>query len=87
MKKKTTSKKEVWEDMGGNFLLRRKNYSISYNPHPMIGYEGKETALIKDSNYFILIGDFRKQYQKLKTYTECKKFFVKNKKFKGSWSN
>jgi len=89
IKKKTTNKKEVWKDLGRNMVLQRKGYFISYNPCPTIVMpgEGEETALVKDRKYFILLGDFRKQYEKLKTYTECKKFFNKNIKLRGFWSN
>ena len=46
-----------------------------------------ETALCKDGNYFILNGDFRKDYEKCKSYAECLKFFKSKEKFKSGWSN
>jgi len=45
------------------------------------GVGSEETALIKNGKYYILDGDFRKEYAKvfLNGYTECKKIFTKNK--------
>lgn len=89
MENKKTIKKEVWQDLGRNMVLQRKGYFISYNPNPgiQVGGEGEETALVKDKKYYILLGDFRKQYTKLKTYKECKEFFKKNISKRGFWSN
>lgn len=51
------------------------------------GPTGDETALVKDnktkpSNFYILNGDWRKEYKPLikKGYKECKKFFESKKK-------
>lgn len=43
-----------------------------------------ETALCKNGDFKILHGDFRKQYEKCKSYTACVAFFKKNAKKHGS---
>lgn len=61
---------------------------ISYNPTTDCG---KETALCFDGNFYILLGDFRKDLKGLKTIEECIKVFdklLKTKKVKESpWSS
>src|SRR3990167_10292577 len=47
---------------------------ISYNPKTDVD---KETALCFDSQYFILLGDFRKDVSKCKNIKECIKIFKK----------
>ncbi len=52
-------------------------------------YTGEETALVKkgeDNKFYILNGDFRKEYEKVftKGFKACYKFYLKNKKEKGS---
>jgi len=49
--------------------------------------EGAETALIKDGKFYILKGDFRSIYEKLKTFDECYAFFKVNKKLKSDYSD
>lgn len=57
-----------------NEVTEKKDYYISYNPCTFD--EGKaETALVHDSNYYILYGDFRPHYKELTTIEECKDFF------------
>lgn len=74
-----------------NEVIQKRGFYISYNPAPNIGYEGEETALVLEKRhhnlYFILIGDFRKQYEKCKTLKEAIAVFKKNKSKIGSWSN
>lgn len=57
----------------------------------MLGYmdaSGQpETALIHKEDFYILNGDFRKEYEGLKTFKECKKFFLSKPELKSSWSN
>ena len=91
-----------------NFILRGKDFFISYNPDSgrskvgaMIDNRanilgalvdnrekggGEETALVKNDKFFILNGDFRKQYEKLisKGFDACHKFYLKNRKEHGS---
>ena len=47
---------------------------------------GEETALCKDEKFYILNGDFRKEYEKLvpKGFDACYKFYLKNKEKYGS---
>jgi len=87
---------------GGPFnqVLEGKGFFISYNPRPgqMFGGwvaddGGDETALVRTgkgrNTYYILNGDFRKDYEKLINdgFVACKKFYdKKRKKFKSSWS-
>ena len=49
-----------------------------------------ETCLISpDRDYFILNGDFRKEYEELLPlgYIKCYQFFLNNQDKKSSWSN
>lgn len=70
-----------------NEVTTKNGFYISYNPAPFIGYEGEETALVINDKYFILLGDFRKQYKKIKTLKGAISFFKRNKSKIGSWSN
>ena len=49
---------------------------------------GEETALVKNRKYYVLNGDFRKEYEKLlgKGFKKCKEFFDSKKEFKSSFS-
>jgi hypothetical protein len=85
-----------------NEVIKRKGYFISYNPMPGRGisfWEGdnksEETALAKETckecgtHYYILNGDFRKEYQKLisKGFNACLKFYNSKKaKYNSSWT-
>lgn len=81
-----------------NYILDFPDFYISYNPdtrHPLMpffnGENIDETALTKkgDRNeFYILNGDFRKEYEKIapKGYSACKRFFnSKKKEFGSSW--
>lgn len=48
-----------------------------------------ETALCKDGEFYILNGDFRKQYEKLitKGFMECKKFYDSKPDLHSGWSS
>lgn len=46
-----------------------------------------ETALCKNGKYYILNGDHRKQYQKLRTFKESMAYFKSKPKLKSGWSN
>jgi hypothetical protein len=89
---------KVWERRAVNVMLFSKDrkWWISYNPSTHVGMEGwagdgsgEETALCKDDQYFILNGDFRKEYEALidKGFKACKKFFDDHEEDKSSWSN
>lgn len=58
----------AWEfrqtPMGNCFYEIGKDCFVSYNPAPrMFGSEGAETALRLNGKYFILLGDWREQYE------------------------
>jgi len=81
---------------GTNYLLQGRNFYISYQPNAFNGIgmfradnNSAETALCKDGKFFILNGDFRKQYEELfpKGYRALKKFYNDNINLKSSWSN
>lgn len=80
-----------WEETSNGYRLEREGYFISYVPHPSIGYEGPETALVfgegNERKYLILIGDFRDGFAACKSLEECKQFFKENIQHKGGWSN
>lgn len=85
----------------GNEVLDAEGFYISYNPRPCFFMPcfrsdngGAETALCdqrdKRTKFYILNGDFRKQYEKLvpNGFEACKAFYDKKKKRYGSsWSN
>lgn len=82
-----------WEKNERNFVLNgepNKDFIwwISYNPTAETLNNIGETALVKKdlkdkwkSKFYILNGDFRKEYEELidKGFDECKKFFDKEK--------
>ena len=93
-----TIQKWIKTDMG-NEVLEGKGFHISYNASPCVGMSSwasdggsDETALVNHKGkrvFYILNGDFRKQYEKLidKGYKACKKFYNDNKEeFDSSWS-
>ncbi len=47
---------------------------ISYNPSTDIG---KETAIVKNNKFFILIGDFREELKDCKNTADCVKVYKK----------
>ena len=83
----------------GNLLLKAKDFYISYASAVSLSVMGEimgsdgggaETALYKDGDFYILNGDFRKEYEKLVPlgFDECLKFHNEQKKFnKSSWSD
>lgn len=95
------NKKLKWKIQEMNHLLRvNKDFYISFNPntHSVIGisaFDGDnggcpETALCRGNDFFILNGDYRKEYEKVisKGFNACKKIFDKFKKDnQSSWSD
>ena len=83
-----------------NEITQGKGFYISYNPSPGMGMNmfagdnnSDETALVKEgkdkNTFYILNGDFRKEYKKLikKGYKACYKFYLsKKEKFNSSWT-
>jgi hypothetical protein len=89
-----------WKKLNHNYILEGDGFFVSFipsNANPWLGTifngdrpDGMETAIVKDGKYYILNGDFRKDYEKLvdKGFNACKKFFDKNEDESGSsWSN
>ena len=79
-----------------NEVLEADGFFVSYNPDTSgilcgfgAGDEISETALIKEGKYFILNGDFRKDYSALAStgWDVCFAFFKKHKSKQSSWSN
>jgi hypothetical protein len=90
----------VWEENGMNSILEYPDFYISYNPNMggMGGFRGfrsdngaPETALCNSGKFYILNGDFRKDYRQLAIdggFDKCFTFFKSRKSEKGSsWSN
>lgn len=79
-----------------NHVLKKENFYISYNPKPcatLPGFAsdggGDETAIVKDGKFYILNGDFRKEYEELvdQGFDACYNFFKSKPELKSSWSN
>lgn len=74
-----------------NCVLNVPGFYVSYNPGPMAADDGQaETALVKDSDYYILNGDFRAEYEALvpQGFDACLAFF-REKEFEhgSSWTS
>jgi len=67
---------DIVHNMGKNEVIQGKGFHVSY---VAVTSAGTETALVKDNKFFILLGDYRKEYKKVvkKGYRECKKLFTK----------
>lgn len=85
-----------WLGGGRNYVLKSNGFHISYNPQPSPDFttfqadnNGDETALVKEDDYYILNGDFRKEYDELepKGFDACYDFFLSKPDLKSSWSN
>lgn len=85
---------------GQNWMLKSEDgkFHISYNSntHTMISAfhgdgAGDETAIVDNVNsqYYILNGDWRKDYEQLidKGFKACKDFFDAHQEHKSSWSS
>ena len=80
----------------GNQVLNGEGFYISYMPSNGMDAFGSwgsdsgsdETALCKDGEFFILNGDFRKEYAKIieEGFDRCLDFYEKNLEAKSSWS-
>lgn len=95
----------AWKPLGTNEVLEGKGFYISYNPNTSdvcssftnfgnaLGgnfKDGEETALCYDGSFYILEGDFRKEYASAfpKGLNECKKVFEKHKVTnRSNWSD
>lgn len=92
---------DKWENgIMGNLVLRGKNYYISYadiKNNADIRALGKmcnikesrngiETALCYDNKFYILNGDFRKEYEGCMCAEDCMEVYKKNIKHRSEWS-
>jgi hypothetical protein len=70
----------------GNSLLRGDGFYVSYNPATDCG---AETALVKDGEFLILLGDFRDTYEKLvpEGYEACLAYFRASNAEHSDWSD
>ena len=70
--------------------LECEEFHISYNGRPEISVDHvEETALCKDGSYYILNGDFRKEYDDLfdQGFEACKAFYDSKKaEFNSIWT-
>ena len=95
----TTTKWEKTGMLGSqNYVLEGDGFYISYNPDLNASYFGSsfgsdnggpETALCRDGNFYILNGDWRKQYEKLVPlgWDPCKQFYNQQSAHaESSWS-
>lgn len=78
-------KNEWKEGVVGNVVLENDDVFISYNPH-LPG--GRETAVKIKGDWYILNGDFRKQYEKVFPNIEkiLEVFKKYNKEFGSFWT-
>ena len=85
-----------WKSNGNKEVLNGEGFYISYNSNPGCGVSmfasdaGSETALCKDGDYFILNGDYRKEYEKLapQGWDSCMEFYKeKAPEHSSSWSD
>jgi len=91
-----SKEQKVWRRYARNVQLDCPDFWISYNsdtsnaPAMFMGDELQETALCKDGKFFILNGDWRRQYEKIadKGFWACYQFYLLHKDEHGSsWSN
>lgn len=76
---------------GRNYIIAGDNYLLSYTPCTSGFFGGgglEETAIRYHDTWFILNGDFRKEYEQLikKGIEECINFFMAHKDFWSEWS-
>lgn len=89
-----------WKENEFNSFLEGDGFYISFNGCPWIGFSffasdnnAEETAIVKlgkkENKFYILNGDFRKEYEKLidKGFKSCLKFYKENIKHKSFWSD
>lgn len=78
----------------GNEILERDGFHISFHPMPgggISGFHGDtaegETAIVTGDKFYILNGDYRKQYEEAVTLDEAMEVFKANIEHMSSWSN
>lgn len=89
---------KTWKIYSRNRQLEMDGFYISFNDklsNSPLGHiwdsddGGAETALVKNHKYYILNGDFRKEYEQLvdEGFDACYQFFKDNSEHKSSWSD
>lgn len=92
------AKNYSWRRYDRNIQLEAEDgsFHISYNPDASSGVSmwapddlGAETAVVVDDYFFILNGDWRKQYEPLveKGLDACLEFFAAHLEHASSWSD
>jgi hypothetical protein len=91
------SKEWIQHKGNTNTVLDGEGFYISYNSNPCssLGFFGSdnhsaETALCKDGKFFILNGDYRKEYSERidKGFDACKEFYdTLKQECRSSWSS
>lgn len=81
----------------GNVYMDRDGWGVSYNTSPGSGLsmfasdgDGDETAIVSNGDFYILNGDFRREYAELAEsggLDACLRFFASKPELKSSWSN
>jgi len=80
----------------GNEILQGDGFHVSFNANPGSGISlfqsdagSAETALCAGGEFFILNGDFRKEYEAIvdQGLTACLDFFKSKSELKSSWSD
>lgn len=85
--------KKIWvqDPILGNYFLDGENFYISFNGNCLSEHGRKcETALVTENNYYILDGDWRREYESIidNGFEACYKFFKDNEEdFVSSWSD
>lgn len=76
--------KKDWKQLTHNEVLQKDGYYISYNGNTDLNLEGRgETALVLEKEegkrFWILNGDYRKEYEECESVKEAVKVFLKHK--------
>lgn len=93
----------AWKKLDVNSILYgddKHTWWISYNPSSRNTFGAaeffyadsdtdEETALVKNNKFYILNGDWRKEYEAIidKGFSACKRFFFAHLEHKSGWSN
>jgi len=88
-----------WIKSNNNYVLKGDDFYISFLSNEasylLWGYawandgDQDETAICHDGKFYILNGDYRKEYEELfpQGYDACYTFYLNNQDKKSSWSN
>lgn len=83
--------------MGGNVYMECDGFGVSYNASPGFGFSlfsgdggSDETALCVDGDFYIMNGDFRREYAEQADaggIDACLRFFASKPELLSSWSS